>query len=104
MRLRAPFAAVAAILLAASGCEKDPHDAATWIDKLDERAELNEAIRNLERLKDPRAIKPLGEAWKKHNKHSAVLRSMIAIAGHPDPKTQETHFKDAIPFLLDAVE
>ncbi len=105
MRRRPGFAVLTMVaVLSAAACEKDPHDAQTWIDKLGSRADLNEALRNLERLKDPKSIKPLGKAWKKHNKHSAVLRTMITIAGHPDPKTKEPHWADAIDYLIDAVE
>jgi HEAT repeat protein len=105
MRRRLGFAVLTTVvLLSTAACEKDPHDAQTWIDKLGNRADLNESLRNLERLKDPKSIKPLGKAWKKHNKHSAVLRTMITIAGHPDPKTKEQHWADAIDFLIDAVD
>jgi HEAT repeat protein len=103
MRIR--YALVAAVVLAgAIGCEKDPHDAQTWIDQLGDRAALSESLRNLERLKDPRAITPLGKAWQKHNKNSQALRTMITIAGYVDPKTSQSHWDDAVPFLIEAVE
>jgi hypothetical protein len=97
-----PLFAVAVLLLGAS-CEKDPNDPQTWIGKLDDRAGLNETLRHLERMADPRSIKPLGEAWKKHNRHSSVLRTMISIAGRKD-EAGKTHLGDALPYLTDAVE
>ena len=90
-------------LTALPACEKDPNDPQTWIGKLDDRAELNQALRHLERMGDPVAIKPLGEAWKKLNKPSNVLRVMINLAGTPD-KSGKTHWGDALPYLIDAVE
>jgi HEAT repeat protein len=85
-------------------CEKDPNEPETWIDKLDDNTEVDEAVRNLGRLKDPKAIKPLGKLWKKLNKPSTVLRVIINIAATPDPKTKAPHYEDAIPFLVEAVE
>src|SRR5688572_4515912 len=100
---------VVAAALFAAACEKDPHDPATWIDKLDERAELNEALRNLERLKKEKsansAVVPLGKAWKTNNRNSQILRVMITVAGYEDAKTGKVAAWDkAMPFLLDAVE
>jgi len=89
--------------LGSAGCESDPLDAQTWIDKLDDRKELPEALRRLERLKDPRSIKPLGETWKRLNKQSSVLRALIAVASHVDEKGN-AQFKDAIPYLIIAVK
>ena len=99
-------------------CSSDPFDPQTWIDKLDDGAELEEAITNLERLKCPEAIKPLGKVWEKHNKWSKVLRVIINLAdqpemvkGHPKfpngdcPDAGEgPYWKDAVPFLISAVE
>ena len=101
--------AVAALCLSAA-CEKDPHDAATWIPKLTDSSSLDEAVRNLERLKDPRAIQPLGEAWKKWNKPSKILRTMINIASFDDPTGKKAQikrkpeYKDAVPYLIEAVK
>jgi HEAT repeat protein len=96
-------AAVVFVSVLAAGCEKDPNDPQTWVDKLDERASLNEALRRLERMAEPATIKPLGEAWKKYNKQSNILRAIIAIAGKPD-KDGKAHWEPAIPYLTDAVE
>jgi hypothetical protein len=100
----------AAVLFLAAACEKDPNDAATWIPKLNKTETLDEAVRNLERLKDLRAIKPLGEAWKKWNKPSKILRAMINIAQFNDPTGKQAYikrvpdYKDALPYLIEAVE
>jgi HEAT repeat protein len=110
MILRSRFATVAAAALAVllfGACEKDPHDADTWIDKLDtrDRTELNEALRHLDRLKDPKAIGPLGKSWEKHNRDSQIMRTMITVAAYQDPKTGKgPNWKDAVPYLLKAVE
>lgn len=97
-------ALVLAGLFALPACDKDPNDPDTWIDKLDDNSEVDEAVRNLGRLKDPKAIKPLGKLWKKLNMPSTVLRVIINIAATPDPKTKEPHYADAIPFLVEALE
>ncbi|MBI4510793.1 MAG: HEAT repeat domain-containing protein [Deltaproteobacteria bacterium] len=95
-----PF--LAAILLAS--CEKDPHDPETWVPKLNDVADWREAVRNLERLKEPGTIKPLSAAWKKRNRDSQILRTIIAIAGNPSEKGGKTHYDLALPVLLEAVE
>ncbi len=97
---------VAALLLLAAACEKDPNDPQTWIDKLDDRGSLNESLRRLERMGDPRSIKPLGEAWKRYNRQSNVLRTMINIAAGSGNKGEgdQPHWADALPFLVDAVQ
>jgi hypothetical protein len=106
-----PFAIAAAVLfLAAAACEKDPNDAATWIPKLTSSSTLDEAVRNLDRLKDLRAIKPLGESYKKWNRHSKSLRAMINIAAFNDPEGKQAYikrtpdYKDAVPYLKEAIE
>src|SRR5262245_10676433 len=65
-------------------CAKDPNDPQTWVSELDDRATLSSALRHIERAGDPKTIKPLGEAWKKHNKQSNILRVMISVAGKKD--------------------
>ena len=59
--LRSLYPALILVLMAAAACQKDPHDPETWIEKLDDPADLDEAVRHLERLKHPSAIAPL--AW-----------------------------------------
>ncbi len=116
--LRATLALLAMSSVAVSACSKDPYDPQTWIDKLDEASEVEEALTTLERLKCPEAIKPLGKFWEKHNKSSRVLRVIISLADQPEMKTGHEKFpnqdckdagegpywEDAIPFLITAVE
>ncbi len=99
-------------------CSSDPFDPQTWIDKLDDAGELEEAITTLERLKCPEAIKPLGKVWEKHNRWSKVLRVIITLADQPEmvkghPKFpngdctdagEGPYWADAVPFLISAVE
>ncbi len=110
--------ALTASTITLHACSKDPYDPQTWIDKLGEASELEEAITNLERLKCPVAIKPLGKVWEKHNKWSKVLRVIIGLADQPDMKQGNPKFPnqdckkagegpywaDAVPFLIKAVE
>jgi HEAT repeat protein len=101
---------LAAVMLLVAACEKDPHDPKTWIPKLDNTNSLREAVQNLDRLKDLQAVKPLGEAWKKHGKPSFILRAMISIASFNDPTGDKAYIKrtpdytDALPYLSEAVE
>jgi HEAT repeat protein len=104
------LAAVVLFSASATACEKDPHDYSTWTPKLSEQATFAEAIRNLDRLKDTRAIKPLGEAWIKWNKPSNALRAIISIASFDDPTGTKAYikrspdYKEALPFLIKAVD
>ena len=103
MRRVLPLLAWLVVTHLSLGCDKDPNDAQTWIDKLDDPREVDEAVRNLERLKDPKAIKPLGALWRKMNRPSKVLRVIGAIAMHQD-EAGKTHYEDAIDLFKDAVE
>jgi hypothetical protein len=85
-----------------TGCPKDPYDPDTWIAKLDDPGEVEAAVQELERLKDPKAIKPLGQVWKKHNKWSRALRAILTIGSTKDAKGQ-AQWADAVPFLEEAV-
>jgi hypothetical protein len=97
-----------------SACSSDPYDPQTWIDKLDDNAELEVAITELGRLKCPEAIKPLGKVWEKHNRWSKVLRVIIDLADQPNIKKGDNkdcpdagdgpYWDDAVPFLITAVE
>ena len=93
-----------AALVFAAACEKDPNDPQTWVDKLGDRAEQNEALRHLEHMAAPTTVKPLGEAWKKQNKPSAILRTMISICGTVAKNGGKAAWTDALPYLSDAVE
>jgi hypothetical protein len=92
-------------LLTLSGCPKDPYDADTWIDKLDDAGEVQKAVDKLADLQDPKAIAPLGKVWEKHNRSSKVLRVIIALADQPaNPNYPGGPFwTDAIPILTEAV-
>jgi HEAT repeat protein len=73
------------------------------VEELNDRASLSKALRRLERAGDVKTIKPLGEAWKKHNKQSNILRVLISVAGRKDDKGN-AHWDDAVPYLIDAVK
>jgi hypothetical protein len=104
------LAAVVAFSATAVACEKDPHDPLTWTPKLEAQETYVEALRNLDRLKDLRAIKPIGEAWIKWNKPSNALRAIISIASFSDPTgkiayiKREPDYKEALPYLVKAVD
>ena len=60
--------------------DDSPYDAQTWIAKLDDPRETERAVTKLEQLGDPRAIKPLGEAWLAQGRPVRFLQVMISIA------------------------
>lgn len=70
-----------------AGCPDDPYDADTWIKKLDDKAEIERAINELGRLKDPKSIKPLGDAWRRNNHPARIVRVVIDIADQYDRGT-----------------
>jgi hypothetical protein len=90
-------------LLVLTACPKDPYDPQTWIAKLDDPLELKQAVTELQRLKDPVAIEPLGAAWRKHNRDSSILRVIIELAGQPGNE-KSAKWDKAIPILIEAVE
>jgi HEAT repeat protein len=102
-------------LLTLSACPKDPYEADTWIDKLDDpsSSEVLKAVDRLADLGDPKAIAPLGQVWEKHNRSGRVLRVVIGLADQPDdpkkPDKERPRYKggpfwaDAIPVLSKAV-
>lgn len=92
-------------LLTLGACPKDPYEADTWIDKLDDPAEVQKAVDKLGDLGDPKAIAPLGKVWEKHNRSSRVLRVIIGLADQPEsPRYPGGPFwTDAIPVLSKAV-
>ena len=49
-------------LVLLAGCPKDPYDPNTWIEKLDDPNEWERAATELDKLKEPSAIEPLGRA------------------------------------------
>jgi len=92
-------------LLTLSACPKDPYEADTWIDKLDDEGEVQKAVDKLADLGDPKAIAPLGKVWEKHNRSSRVLRVIIGLADQPaNPRYPGGPFwTDALPVLSRAV-
>ena len=98
------------LLLTLTGCPKDPYDAETWIDKLEDSdpKEVQQAVTRLAELKDPRAIKPLGALWRKTSKSSQILRTIIQIAEAPKNKdgkdTGTPAWSDAVPILVEALQ
>jgi PBS lyase HEAT-like repeat len=107
-RSRSATACLAGLfLLTLSGCPKDPYEADTWIDKLDEpsTADVLKAVDRLAELQDPKAIAPLGAAWEKHNRSPRILRVIIRLADQPaNPRYPGGPFwGDAVPVLSKAV-
>lgn len=93
---------VALVAVALGGCPADPYDPNTWIEKLDNPAELDQAITELQRLKDPVAVKPLAEAWEKQNRPQKILRVVIELAERTD--NGGPHWEHALPVLRTAVD
>ncbi len=73
------------------GCESDPRDPQTWIKKLSDPRESQNAISQLKRLSDPVAVGPLIEHFKK-TKDQEALRALA-------------NFKDsrALPLFIEAL-
>jgi len=96
-----------------TGCPKDPYEADTWIDKLgdDDPKEVERAVNKLaDEVKDPKAIKPLGEMWRKRAHSSRLLRIIIGLASQPSYKDARgkdhagPFWKDAVPYLVEALQ
>jgi HEAT repeat protein len=94
-------------LLTLAACPKDPYEADTWIDKLDDASasEVLKAVDRLADLQDPKAIAALGKVWEKHNRSARVLRVIIGLADQPaNPQFPGGPFwTDAVPVLSRAV-
>lgn len=97
------YLAATFLALAATGCPSDEHDPQTWIEKLDDRREAQEAIVKLQRLKDPVAIKPLAKVWEERSRPTQVLRAIIDLASIKDAQGNQ-HWEDALPVLRKALE
>lgn len=95
--------ATAILALTLAGCPEDPYSPQTWIEKLDEPGEAQRAITELQRLKDPVAIKPLAKVWEERGRPERVLRVITDLAGNPDAQGK-THWEDALPVLRKALE
>jgi len=83
---------VLALGIAVAGCVNDPRDPNTWIKKLDSPVDQKDAVRELVRLKDPAAVEPLINFYKK-NHDPEVLK---AIATFKD--------KRQVPVMIDSLE
>lgn len=83
---------VFALGVAVAGCVSDPRDPNTWIKKLDSPVDQKDAVRELVRLKDPVAVEPLINFYKK-NHDPEVLK---AIATFKD--------KRQVPVMIDSLE
>jgi HEAT repeat protein len=83
---------VFALGIAVAGCVSDPRDPNTWIKKLDSPVDQKDAVRELVRLKDPVAVEPLINCYKK-NRDPEVLK---AIATFKD--------KRQVPVMIDSLE
>ncbi|MDB4968227.1 MAG: lyase domain protein repeat-containing protein [Myxococcales bacterium] len=75
-----------------TGCVSDPRDPNTWIKKLDSPVDQKEAVRELVKIKDPAAVDPLINFYKK-NHDPEVLK---AIATFKD--------KRQVPVMIDSLE
>ncbi|MSP59910.1 MAG: HEAT repeat domain-containing protein [Myxococcales bacterium] len=84
--------AVAATAVFCMGCFSDPADPKTWIKKLDDPRESKEAVRQLVKLKDPKAVEPLITLYKR----SRDVEHLKAIASFKDPST--------VPVLIDSLD
>ncbi len=77
------IASLAMALMAASalaGCPDNPYSPETWAKKLGDAREFDRAVERLENLGNPKAIKPLGEAWLKQARPPRVLQVIIELA------------------------
>lgn len=97
------YLAATFLTLATAGCPSDPYDPQTWIDKLDDRGEDKQAIIELQRLKDPVAIKPLAKVWEERSRPEQVLSVIIDLASNKDAQGNQ-HWEDALPVLRKAME
>jgi HEAT repeat protein len=97
------YLAATFLVLAVAGCPSDPYDPQTWIDKLDDPGEAKQAILELQRLKDPVAIKPLGKVWEERGRPEHVLKIITELAAMKDAQGKQ-RWEDALPVLRKAVE
>jgi hypothetical protein len=67
-------------LLGTAGCPDNPYEADTWIEKLDDPRELENAITKIEQLGDPKAIPALATAWEKQGRPTRILQVIIDLA------------------------
>ncbi|MCE9572796.1 MAG: HEAT repeat domain-containing protein [Deltaproteobacteria bacterium] len=70
----------AMLLSSVTGCQSNPYSADTWIDKLDDAADAERAVTELEHLGDPKAIPALGKAWENGGCTQRLFQVMIDLA------------------------
>ncbi len=94
MKTNRTWWAMAAVVAATGcvGCVSDPRDPGTWIGKLNDPREQQEAIVQLQRINDPVAVGPLITLYKKTR--------------DPEHLRAVAHFKskEAVPVLVDALD
>jgi len=117
-KLAGAAASVAAVVLF-SGCPEDPYNVDTWTGKLRDPHESERAVTEIQNLCNPKAIGPLGEAWKDDGKPTRHLTVLIDLArpltagpgGEADVKNctdyvekgRDAHWDDALPYLRMAI-
>ncbi|GAB4567883.1 MAG: hypothetical protein Tsb0020_20780 [Haliangiales bacterium] len=98
------FLAAALFALCSIGCVEDEFDPQTWIDKLEDPSETQNAITRLERLKDPVAIAPLAKVWQERGKPRRVLNVIIELAANGKDGEGPPQWDDALPVLRMAID
>lgn len=91
---------LATVLVAAaalSGCPDNPYSPDTWAKKLGDAREFDRAVEKLENLGNPKAIRPLGEAWLKQARPPRVLQVIIELARPLTKEEAEKKFLSEFP-------
>ncbi|HET6610391.1 MAG TPA: HEAT repeat domain-containing protein, partial [Kofleriaceae bacterium] len=97
------------IIAGATGCPSDPYDPDTWIKKLEDpesKADLDQGVKKLVELHDPKGIPALGKVWEKFRR-SDMLQGMVTLAeGYTDSdgKVHGPYWDKAVPFLVTALQ
>lgn len=82
---------------ALSGCPDNPYAPETWAKKLDDPREMDTAVEKLENLGNPKAIRPLGEAWLKQARPPRMLQVIIELARPLTKEEAEKKFLSDFP-------
>jgi HEAT repeat protein len=87
------------------------YDPNLWISGLEDTADVERALTELARLKDPIAIPALARTWRRYNRASRILRIIVELADQTAPpegvkrkRGPGPYWKDALPVLVEAVE
>ncbi len=70
----------ALLALTLAGCPEDQASPKTWIKKLNDPKESENAVTALERLGDPVAIPALGKAWERQGRPERILQVIIDLS------------------------